>query len=136
MTVIREANEPPIATTTCQKPPALPNSLFARPAEQVRPSVVRLPALGLKHSQSIPLFSLLLKQRSEGHYGQLALLGKLQARWQLLLRAKELRRWGITAQRKRVLAIARARHGICCRLLSIAQEGGIRASPALDAVPT
>ena len=42
---------------------------------------------------------LLLKQRSEGHYGQLALLGKLQARWQLLLRAIELRRWGITTQR-------------------------------------
>ena len=42
---------------------------------------------------------LLLKQRAEGRYGQLALLGKLQARWQLLLRAKELRRWGITTQR-------------------------------------
>ena len=77
---------------------------------------------------------LLLKQRSEGHYGQLALLGKLQARWQVLLRAKELRRWGITAQRQRVLAIARARHGICCWPHSIAQEGGVRASPALDAV--
>ena len=67
---------------------------------------------------------LLLKQRTEGHYGQLALLGKLQAWWQLLLRAKELRRWGITAQRQRVLAIARAWHGICCRLLSIAQGRG------------
>ena len=42
---------------------------------------------------------LLLKQRSEGRYGQLALLGKLQTRWQVLLRPKELRRWGITAQR-------------------------------------
>ena len=42
---------------------------------------------------------LLLKQRSEGHYGQLALLGKLQARWQVLLRAKQLRRRGITTQR-------------------------------------
>ena len=68
---------------------------------------------------------LLLKQRAEGRYGQLALLGKLQARWQLLLWAKELRRWGITAQWKRVLAIARARHGICCWPLSIAQEGGV-----------
>jgi hypothetical protein len=68
---------------------------------------------------------LLLKQRAEGRYGQLALLGKLQARWQLLLWAKELRRWGITAQRERVLAIARARHGICCWPLSIAQEGGV-----------
>ena len=42
---------------------------------------------------------LLLKQRSKGHYVQLALFGKLQARWQVLLRAKELRRWGITAKR-------------------------------------
>ena len=40
MTVIREANEPPIATTTCQKPPALPNSLFARPAEVVAPELI------------------------------------------------------------------------------------------------
>ncbi len=54
---------------------------------------------------------LLLKQRPERHYGQLALLGKLQTRWQVLLRAKELRRWGITAKRERVLAIARAGHG-------------------------
>ena len=81
---------------------------------------------------------LLLKQRSEGHYGQLALLGKLQARWQVLLRAKELRRWGITAQRERVLAIARAWHGFCCRLPSIAYCGCnycvTGQSPALDAV--